>query len=102
MGLSRTTVKGVLNEDLGLRAYRRKTGHRLNADAFPNKNLAVVAEMSTMSADISGPSIPKIDSLPDLLLQSNEDTGDQKEGLHFANNLTRRHIMFRNNIMKIE
>nr|BAG15923.1 transposase [Bombyx mandarina]BAG15924.1 transposase [Bombyx mandarina]BAG15925.1 transposase [Bombyx mandarina] len=31
MGLSRTTVKKVLNEDLGLRAYRRKTGHRLNA-----------------------------------------------------------------------
>ncbi|KAA5621435.1 helix-turn-helix domain-containing protein [Pseudomonas aeruginosa] len=31
MGLSRTTVKRVLNEDLGLRAYRRKTGHRLNA-----------------------------------------------------------------------
>ncbi|CAK1602157.1 unnamed protein product [Parnassius mnemosyne] len=30
MGLS-TTVKRVLNEDLGLRAYRRKTGHRLNA-----------------------------------------------------------------------
>ncbi|RVE44724.1 hypothetical protein evm_010628, partial [Chilo suppressalis] len=31
MGLSRTTVKRVLNEDLGLRTYRRKTGHRLNA-----------------------------------------------------------------------
>ncbi|RVE44007.1 hypothetical protein evm_011362, partial [Chilo suppressalis] len=31
MGLSRTTVKRLLNEDLGLRAYRRKTGHRLNA-----------------------------------------------------------------------
>ena len=31
MGLSRTTVKRVLNEDLGLRAFRRKTGHRLNA-----------------------------------------------------------------------
>ncbi|RVE53890.1 hypothetical protein evm_001552 [Chilo suppressalis] len=31
MGLSRTTVKRVLNEDLGLRAYRRKRGHRLNA-----------------------------------------------------------------------
>ncbi|RVE44681.1 hypothetical protein evm_010700 [Chilo suppressalis] len=30
MGLSRTIVKRVLNEDLGLRAYRRKTGHRLN------------------------------------------------------------------------
>lgn len=31
MGLSRTTVKRVLNEDLGLRAYRRKIGHRLDA-----------------------------------------------------------------------
>ncbi|RVE48024.1 hypothetical protein evm_007336 [Chilo suppressalis] len=31
MGLSRTTVKRVLNEDLGLPAYRRKIGHRLNA-----------------------------------------------------------------------
>ncbi|CAK1587638.1 unnamed protein product [Parnassius mnemosyne] len=31
MGLSKTTVKRVLNEDLGLRAYRRKTGHRLYA-----------------------------------------------------------------------
>ncbi|RVE52367.1 hypothetical protein evm_003005 [Chilo suppressalis] len=31
MGLSRTTVKRVLNEDLGFRAYRRNTGHRLNA-----------------------------------------------------------------------
>lgn len=31
MGLSRSTVKRVLNEDLGLRAYRKKTGHRLNA-----------------------------------------------------------------------
>ncbi|RVE41612.1 hypothetical protein evm_013738 [Chilo suppressalis] len=31
MGLSRTPVKRVLNEDLGLRAYRRKTGHSLNA-----------------------------------------------------------------------
>ncbi|RVE53060.1 hypothetical protein evm_002358 [Chilo suppressalis] len=31
MELSRTTVKRVLNKDLGLRAYRRKTGHRLNA-----------------------------------------------------------------------
>ncbi|RVE40580.1 hypothetical protein evm_014769 [Chilo suppressalis] len=31
MGLSRTTVKRVFNEDLGLRAYPRKTGHRLNA-----------------------------------------------------------------------
>ncbi|RVE40531.1 hypothetical protein evm_014819 [Chilo suppressalis] len=31
MGLSRTTAKRVLTEDLGLRAYRRKTGLRLNA-----------------------------------------------------------------------
>lgn len=31
MGLSRTTVKRVLNEDLGLRAYRKKTAHFLNA-----------------------------------------------------------------------
>ncbi|RVE46339.1 hypothetical protein evm_009058 [Chilo suppressalis] len=31
MGLSRTTVKRVLNEDLGLRAYQRKTGPHLNA-----------------------------------------------------------------------
>lgn len=30
MGLSRTTIKRVLNEDLGLRAYRKKTGHFLN------------------------------------------------------------------------
>lgn len=30
MGLSKTTVKRVLNEDLGLRAYRKKTGHFLN------------------------------------------------------------------------
>ncbi|CAH0401786.1 unnamed protein product [Chilo suppressalis] len=31
MGLSRTTGKRVLNADLKFRAYRRKTGHRLNA-----------------------------------------------------------------------
>ncbi|XP_045492485.1 uncharacterized protein LOC123691934 [Colias croceus] len=30
MGLSSTTVKKVLNEDLGLRAYCRKTSHLLN------------------------------------------------------------------------
>lgn len=31
MGLTRSTVKKVLNEDLGLRAYRKKSGHLLNA-----------------------------------------------------------------------
>lgn len=30
MGLSSKTVKKVLNEDLGLRAYRKKSGHLLN------------------------------------------------------------------------
>lgn len=30
MGLSRMTIKRVLNEDLGLRAYRKRTAHMLN------------------------------------------------------------------------